>query len=102
MYYSCGSNSRWYYTLWVYRTVKEGNFSFHIIWKISFYIIWKMPVGDLRFYVNETILKTYLLKIAFLNFVISHFVSPHLKLAFLEFEMSATWKLKLVHWTNYG
>ena len=40
-----------------------------------------MPVGDLRFYVNETILKTYLLKIAFLNFVISHFVSPHLKLA---------------------
>ena len=44
-----------------------------------------MPVGDLRFYVNETIPKTYLLKIAFLNFVISH-----LELAFLEFEISAT------------
>ena len=49
-----------------------------------------MPVGDLRFYVSETIPKTYLLKIAFLNFVISHFVSPHLELAFLEFEISAT------------
>ena len=49
-------------------------------------------------------LYTTLLKIfrtcIYKNFVIAHFTSPHLKLAFLEFKIFSILKLKLLHWTT--
>ena len=94
MYYSYGPNSRRSYIFWVYRTVMEGNFSFHIMWKIS--------AGDFRPHFNETILHTFtdseacVYKFWNCTFRISTF-----KTAFLESEIFSILKLKLLHWTSY-